>query len=56
VHHYKHRVAHDVLIVKGQHLPSCGHCGEWVRFELLRPAEPMYGDVDFSSPLLEQAA
>lgn len=39
VTHYAHRVAHKVLVRKGDRFPRCNGCGEAVRFRLIGQAE-----------------
>lgn len=36
--HHAHRVAHKVLVRKGDRFPRCNGCGEAVRFRLIKQA------------------
>ena len=39
VHRFIHRDEHDVTAVAGETFPKCKHCGDLVRFRLLRSAQ-----------------
>ena len=51
VHHYAHRMPHNVSIEAGLRLPRCRRCGDAVRFAPLITAEPIGSDVDFQGEL-----
>jgi hypothetical protein len=56
VHHYRHRLSHEVAIPHGVRFPSCAHCGNEVRFEPVGSVLPsakfrgVYFDHDFRPP------
>jgi hypothetical protein len=37
--HQAHRPSHEVILVVADIFPACQHCGDRVRFELLRPTD-----------------
>jgi len=45
--HDRHRPKHSATIFKGEKFPLCAHCGEKVRFVLLRSSALISEDVDF---------
>jgi hypothetical protein len=45
--HYRHRLPHEITALEGERFPTCAHCGERVRFELLHPATHVASDHDF---------
>ena len=47
VSHAQHRGAHESVVLEGSDFPRCRHCGEQVRYRLLRSAAPIEGDRDF---------
>lgn len=47
VMHQRHRENHLATLFKGERFPPCAHCGEDVRFMLLRPARLIREDLDF---------
>jgi hypothetical protein len=36
VRHKKHRLPHEVTLLRGQHFPRCAQCADAVMFELVR--------------------
>ena len=36
--HSKHRLPHEVTLLKGEYFPRCSNCGSAVQFELVQPA------------------
>jgi hypothetical protein len=51
VHHYAHRMPHNVIIEAGLRLPRCRRCGDAVRFAPLITAEVIENDIDFQEEL-----
>jgi uncharacterized membrane protein len=49
VHHYAHRVPHQVIIITGTILPTCKRCGDRVRYVPMMPAQPIESDADLAS-------
>jgi hypothetical protein len=47
--HQKHRESHSATLFQGERFPPCAHCGERVRFALLRPAGLIRDDLDFKN-------
>jgi hypothetical protein len=47
--HYRHRLYHDVTIVRGQSFPLCSECGTNVRFRLVRAAPHIELDRNFQN-------
>jgi hypothetical protein len=41
--HYRHRLYHEVTVVRENSFPHCSECGNNVRFRLVRSA-PLVGD------------
>lgn len=51
VHHgIRHRDRHEVVIIRGEQLPTCRTCKLNVLFEILRPVSHITHDWDFSGP------
>lgn len=51
VHHgSKHRERHEVVIIRGEQLPTCRTCKLNVTFEIVRPVSHITHDWDFSGP------
>ena len=46
--HYRHRLYHEVTLVRGSTLPNCSECGDNVRFRLVRSAPLIAEDRNFS--------
>jgi hypothetical protein len=47
VMHQRHRETHVATLFQGEQFPRCMHCGESVKFALLRPARLIDEDADF---------
>ena len=45
VQHYRHRLYHEVTILRGGKFPMCTECGTNVRFRLVRTAAPIENDL-----------
>jgi len=45
--HYRHRLYHDVTLVRGQSFPICSECGNNVRFRVVRSAPLAEEDRNF---------
>ena len=48
--HDGHRTEHEATLLNGGNFPHCVHCGESVRFCLVRAAAHIQGDRDFEPP------
>jgi hypothetical protein len=48
IRHYLHRENHSATIFKGERFPRCAHCGNAVRFVLVRRAGRIIEDADFN--------
>ncbi len=46
--HYRHRLYHEVTLLRGRAFPSCSECGDNVRFRLVRSAPLISDDRNFS--------
>ena len=51
VRHQDHRADHVVTAIKGERLPPCRTCGSNVSFELIKAAEYIVEESDFSQSL-----
>jgi hypothetical protein len=49
VQHYRHRLYHDVIILRGQNFPVCSECGSNVRFRLVKAAPYIEFDRNFQN-------
>jgi hypothetical protein len=49
VQHYRHRLYHDVTILRGASFPLCSECGSNVRFRLVKAAPQIGFDRNFQS-------
>lgn len=49
--HYRHRLYHEVTMLRGQSFPNCSDCGNNVRFRLVRSAPLIEEDRNFSVAL-----
>ena len=49
VQHYRHRLYHEVTILRGGRFPLCTECGTNVRFRLVRTAPPIETDRNFTN-------
>ena len=47
--HYRHRLYHDVTILRGQNFPVCSECGNNVRFRLVKAAPYLELDRNFQN-------
>ncbi len=47
VHDASHRYAHEVVMISGDHFPTCETCETQVRFRLIRTAPYIFADEDF---------
>ena len=47
--HREHRPTHEATLVAGKPFPGCARCGTEVRFRLLRNANSIEKDPDFSA-------
>ncbi len=47
VHDGAHRSAHEVVMINGDHFPTCDTCDTQVRFRLIRTAPYIFSDEDF---------
>jgi len=56
VHHYAHRLPHEVVIRAGTALPKCARCGEKVRFTPMVAAIFINEDDDFGPSTRAQTA
>lgn len=45
--HYRHRLYHEVTILRGGSFPICSECGNNVRFRLVRSAPLIDADRNF---------
>ncbi|MGC2109205.1 MAG: hypothetical protein WA655_06780 [Candidatus Korobacteraceae bacterium] len=45
--HYRHRLYHEVTILRGETFPNCSECGDNVRFRLVRAAPMIEEDRNF---------
>ncbi|MGB8887040.1 MAG: hypothetical protein WCC87_09980 [Candidatus Korobacteraceae bacterium] len=45
--HYRHRLYHEVTILRGESFPLCSECGSNVRFRLVRAAPCIELDRNF---------
>jgi len=50
VHGSRHRTPHEVVIIRGEHLPACRTCKVDTFFEIVRPISHITHDWDFSGP------
>ena len=48
VEHNGHRQAHEATLLQGETFPSCGVCGDQVRFLLKHRANDIRGDSDLA--------
>jgi len=48
VTHAQHRGGHESVVLQGSDFPRCKHCGQQVRYRLLRSAFPIEADRDFA--------
>lgn len=46
--YFQHRPPHQVLIIRGDELPSCRTCKQAVRFELVEAVSYVSHDLDFA--------
>jgi hypothetical protein len=46
--HVEHRSSHQVLILRGEELPTCRTCKAGVRFMLIEPINHVRHDMDFA--------
>jgi hypothetical protein len=53
--HYRHRLYHEVTMLRGQSFPNCSQCGSNVRFRLVRSAPLIDEDRNFSVALGRRA-
>ena len=51
--HARHRLPHEVTLVKGQQFPRCSKCESEVVFELVHPAPSIQADRSFRIVLYE---
>jgi hypothetical protein len=51
VQHYRHRLYHEVTILRGDTFPLCSECGNNVRFRLVKAAPEIRFDRNFQSKL-----
>jgi hypothetical protein len=49
-HGSRHRDRHEVVIIRGEHLPTCRSCKLDVWYEIVRPISHITHDWDFSGP------
>lgn len=49
VQHYRHRLYHEVTLLRGAVFPNCSECEMNVRFRLVRSAPPITEDRNFHS-------
>jgi hypothetical protein len=49
--HYRHRLYHEVTMVRGSSFPYCSECGNNVRFRLVRSAPLLNEDRNFGVAL-----
>jgi hypothetical protein len=54
--HYRHRLYHEVIMLRGQRFPKCSDCGNNVRFRLVRSAPLIDEDRNFSVALGHRAS
>lgn len=45
--HYAHRLPHETAVLALKKFPSCKHCGDRVRFQLVRSVGELLRDYDF---------
>lgn len=48
VRHYRHRMPHEATLLEGELFPQCRYCRGDVRFKLIRGAERVEQDQDFT--------
>jgi hypothetical protein len=53
--HYRHRLYHEVTVLRGSSFPHCSECGNNVRFRLIRSAPLVNEDRNFSVALGQRA-
>jgi hypothetical protein len=53
--HYRHRLYHDVSLLRGQTFPNCSECGDNVRFRMVRSAPLISEDRNFRMALSQPA-
>jgi hypothetical protein len=54
--HYRHRLYHEVILLRGEVFLSCSECGNNVRFRLVRAAFPLREDRNFKGAATGQSA
>ena len=54
--HSKHRLPHEVTLLKGEYFPRCSNCGSAVQFELVQTAPDMGAAGGFRIVLYELPA
>jgi hypothetical protein len=47
--HYRHRLYHEVTLLRGNSFPRCSECGDNVRFRLVRLAPLISDDRNFGA-------
>src|SRR5215831_15923859 len=50
IHGTRHRERHEVVIIRGEQLPTCRTCKLNLTFEIVRPISHITHDWDFSGP------
>jgi hypothetical protein len=46
--YFEHRAPHEVMVIRGEELPSCRVCGQAVRFEMIQAICYVCHDLDFA--------
>src|SRR5262245_13279619 len=46
--HFEHRPPHQVMVIRGEELPSCRICKQAARFEIVEVVSYMCHDIDFA--------
>lgn len=49
LHDAEHRAFHEVVMISGDHFPTCKTCRDRVRFKLVRAATYIFDDQDFET-------
>lgn len=53
--HYRHRLHHEVTMLRGSSFPPCSECGNNVRYRLVRSAPGIESDRNFANGKAQRA-